>query len=195
MNMKKPAAWAFLVVSLLTALVFPANTSETGTAKSLVVLVWSLRFDETIRLEDTSDDASLLVALSVRAKQGPLPSFLYAVDKDARLLWKKRAETGEWDAAKVSPDGRFVCGIMGETLIPSSDAVKYTSFLFDASGEELWRKDGAEVQEVPTFSPDSTYMVYQPDATGAGPVHLVNVEGTVVARVDVEVAYLSLIHI
>lgn len=146
--------------------------------------LWTLTFDDSVSVESLSSDGSLLVGLKISGEG--VSHSLFAVDKRGQLLWEKKAPREQWQKALLSPDGKFVCGLERETIIPRSDAVKYTSHFFDASGKELWCK---EIQGIPTFSPDNTYLVYQPPATEGGPVYLVDVEGTVVAKVDVEVAY------
>lgn len=183
--MEKFVKGVVLLVAMAVFLPLGSGQSDEATSgQGPGELLWSLTFDEDVSVQSLSSDGSLLVGLKI-SEEGVFHS-LFAVGKSGQLLWEKKASREEWQQALVSPDGKFVCGLERETIIPNSDAVRYTSHLFDASGKELWRK---EIQGIPSFSPDSTYIAYQPPATGGGPVNLVDVEGTVIAKVDVEVAY------
>jgi outer membrane protein assembly factor BamB len=121
--------------------------------------LWRVSTDKECWGFDVSSDGKLIAASS-------MGGFLYVIDEEGRLLWKKQIHTGSVRNVRFSPDGNYV----------------YTAgFLFEAAtGREVWNVPGYPGEYNSRWSPDGTRIV----ATQGGDIVMLSREGQVLWRAE-----------
>lgn len=121
--------------------------------------LWRVPTDKECWGFDVSLDGKLIAASS-------MGGFLYVVDEQGRLLWKKQIRTGSVRNVRFSPDGNYVYA---------------AGFLFEAAtGREVWNVPGYPGEYNSRWSPDGTRII----AAQGGEMVMLSREGQVLWRAE-----------
>jgi outer membrane protein assembly factor BamB len=121
--------------------------------------LWRVPTDKECWGFDVSSDGKLIAASS-------MGGFLYVIDEEGHLLWKKQIRTGPLRNVRFSPDGNYLYA---------------AGFLFEAvSGQEVWNVAGYPGEYNSRWSPDGTRIV----AAQGGEIVMLSREGQVLWRAE-----------